>query len=94
MVFTNDKDRERQMVTFYKRMKLNGALRNQASLDFLDEYDTTEIFDERWLAKNRRGKFMPGVRSEEEAGFINPSIREKIKKSSGWKKLFRIKNHA
>lgn len=82
------------MVTFYKRMRLDGALRNQASLDFLDEYDTTKVYDERWLTKNRKGKLMPGYRSDDEAGFVNPSTRVKLKKTNGWKKLFRIKNHA
>ena len=80
------------MVTFYKRMKLDGVLRQQASLDFLDEYDTTQVYDERWLSKNRKGKFMPGMRSEDEAGFIHSPIREKLKKTNGWKKLFRSRN--
>lgn len=81
------------MVTFYKRMKLNGVPRNQASLDFLDEYDMTQVYDERWLSKNRKGKFMPGFRDDEKASFVNPSSREKLKKTNSWKKLFRIKNH-
>ena len=56
--------------------------------------DTAKVYDERWLTKNRKGKLMPGYRSDDEAGFVNPSTRVKLKKTNGWKKLFRIKNHA
>lgn len=81
------------MVTLYKRMKLNGSLKNQSRLDFLDDYDTTEIYDARWLEKNRKGKFMPGIKGDEDAGYIHPSAREKLNKINGWKKIFRWKNH-
>lgn len=81
------------MVTFYKRLKPHAMLRNQASLDFLDDYDTTDIFDERWLSKNRKGKLMPGMTWEEGPELNRSSGRESMKKPTGWKKFLRLKNH-
>jgi hypothetical protein len=82
-----------KMVTFYKRVKSNGAIRNQASLDFLDDYDTTEIFDERWLSRNRKGNVMPGMARDGDAGMNHALGRENTKKTNSWKKILRFKNH-